>query len=86
MGVKRVLYCMYTHALIFDCVSHYTHTHTHTHTQDIELGDSAVLSMCAAGDKVWLGFEIGYLIVFDANTKKPYIQVSSLPCAYSVCL
>ncbi len=43
--------------------------------QDIELGDSAVLSMCAARDKVWLGFEIGYLIIFDANTKKPFIQV-----------
>ena len=34
-----------------------------------------MLSMCSARDKVWMGFEIGYLIVFDANTKKPYAQV-----------
>ena len=54
----------------------HTHTHTHTYMQDIELGDSPVLSMCAAGDKMWMGFEIGCLIIFDTATKKAYAQVS----------
>ena len=43
---------------------------TRTHTQDIEVGDSPVLCMCAVHDKIWMGFEIGYLIIYEATTKR----------------
>lgn len=39
------------------------------------MGDSPVLSMCVVRDKVWMGFEIGYLMMFDAATKRPHVQV-----------
>ena len=54
-----------------------THTHTHTHThilKEIEIGDSPVLCMCTVRDKIWMGFEIGYLVIYDANTKRPCAQ------------
>ncbi len=46
------------------------------YVQDIELGDSPVLCICVVGKKVWLGLEAGVLIIYDANTRKPYLQVS----------
>ncbi len=30
--------------------------------------------MCPVYDKVWMGFEIGYLMIFDALTKRPHSQ------------
>ncbi len=39
------------------------------------MGDSPVLSMCVVRDKVWMGFEIGYLIMFDTMSKRPHVQV-----------
>ena len=44
----------------------------------MEVGDSPVLSMCVVRDKVWMGFEIGYLMMFETNTKRPYVQVREL--------
>ena len=40
------------------------------------MGDSPVLSMCVVRDKVWMGFEIGYLMMFETHSKRPYVQVS----------
>ncbi len=30
--------------------------------------------MCPVRDKIWMGFEIGYLMIFDAPSKRPYAQ------------
>ena len=46
-----------------------------TLSQDVEVGDSPVLSMCVVRDKVWMGFEIGYLMMFDTTSKRPHVQV-----------
>jgi hypothetical protein len=46
-----------------------------TLSQDVEVGDSPVLSMCVVRDKVWMGFEIGYLMMFDTMSKRPHVQV-----------
>ena len=43
--------------------------------QDIELGDSPVLCVSVVGKRVWLGLEAGVLVVYDANSRKPYLQV-----------
>ena len=32
--------------------------------------------MCVVRDKVWMGFEIGYLMMFETHSKRPYVQVS----------
>ena len=44
-------------------------------SQDVEVGDSPVLSMCVVRDKVWMGFEIGYLMIFDTGLRRPHVQV-----------
>lgn len=55
-------------------------------SQDVEVGDSPVLSMCVVRDKVWMGFEIGYLMIFDSNSRRPHVQVRisklSIACEY----
>ena len=42
--------------------------------QDVEVGDSPVLAMCAVRDRVWMAFEIGCLVVYDAATHEPLVQ------------
>ena len=42
--------------------------------QDVDLGDSPVLCIGMVDDKVWVGFQIGYLCVYDANTRHPLLQ------------
>ena len=39
------------------------------------MGDSPVLCLCVVQGKVWMGMEMGCLVVYDANTRKPYLQV-----------
>jgi len=34
-----------------------------------------VLCVCVVRKKVWLGLEAGVLIIYDANSRKPYLQV-----------
>ena len=41
----------------------------------MEVGDSPVLSLCLVRRKVWMGMDMGCLLVYDANTRKPYLQV-----------
>ena len=59
--------------------------------QDIDLGDSPVLCIQMVEDKVWVGFQIGYLCVYDANSHQslvqswvrqgvPILSLASLPC------
>ena len=50
-------------------------SYSFTLSQDVEVGDSPVLSMCVVRDKVWMGFEIGYLMMFDTTSKRPHVQV-----------
>ncbi len=65
---QRIIAHAYSECLHYLCFSCYV--------QDIELGDSPVLCICVVGKKVWLGLEAGVLIIYDANTRKPYLQVS----------
>ncbi len=46
--------------------------------QDIDLGDSPVLCIEMVNDTVWMGFEIGYLCVYDANTYEMLAQVMNV--------
>lgn len=43
--------------------------------QDVDLGDSPVLAIAMVHDKVWIGFEIGYLCIYDADTHNTLAQV-----------
>ena len=45
--------------------------------QDIDLGDSPILCLTMVGDKVWMGFEIGYICVYDTKTRHPVLQASN---------
>ena len=38
------------------------------------MGDSPVLSICSVGDKVWVGFEIGYVLIFHSSTHFLFTQ------------
>jgi serine/threonine protein kinase len=46
-----------------------------TAIQDISSGASSVLCMAVVGGTVWVGFEHGYLMVYDAATKCPSAQL-----------
>ena len=39
-----------------------------TSVDEIDIGDSTVLSICLVRDKVWVGFQIGYILIFDSVT------------------
>ena len=43
--------------------------------KDIDLGDTPVLCIAMVRDKVWMGFEIGYLCIYDATTHDTLAQV-----------
>ncbi|XP_019849257.1 PREDICTED: leucine-rich repeat serine/threonine-protein kinase 1-like [Amphimedon queenslandica] len=43
--------------------------------EDVDLGDSPVLAISMVHDKVWIGFEIGYLCIYDADTHNTLAQV-----------
>ena len=42
--------------------------------QEIDVGDSPILSLCSVGDKVWVGFEIGYILIFSSSTHHLFAQ------------
>ena len=42
-----------------------------------------MLSMCVVRDKVWMGFEIGYLMMFDTSSKRPHVQVTCVLAVYT---
>ena len=38
------------------------------------MGESTVLSLCLVRDKVWVGFEIGYILIFDSVSHRLFAQ------------
>lgn len=34
--------------------------------QEVDVGDSPVTSICSVGKQVWIGFQIGYVLIFDS--------------------
>ena len=36
--------------------------------QEIDMGDSPILALCPARGRVWVGFQIGHLLVFDSTS------------------
>ena len=43
--------------------------------QEMDMGDSPILALCAARGRVWVGFQIGHLLIFDSSSHHLLAQI-----------